>query len=260
MKPLSNEELLDRALEGESAEVKARVRDIVIKLGIHPNDPFFIISIALGHLQTLIEDSPQEWQVLFGSFEEELSEWATTNLKTLSLLTQRTETMERLASSSEQLSSILTDLTQACSSLVKQLPQSNQQLLFYVKQLENSNKELISSLNSIQSKLAAQERQVEMLAAGVTTTNQFLTSKRKKTTSIGIGQDSALQVLACALLVFVVVIIFSFISSAVNLSLVRSTNQRTELLLHKAERLECLAGIKDRESADCQGLLPNQVE
>lgn len=257
MMPIEGETLLDRALEGEPAEVKARVRDLVIRLGIRPDDPFFIISIGLGHLQVLIKDGPQEWQDLFGSFEKELSEWATTNLRTLSLLTQRTETMERLATSSEKLSSILTDLTQACSTLVKQLPQSNQQLASSVKQLESSSKELATSLNNIQNSIITQEQQIGKLTESVESTRQqlILTTQNRKTSRNGSGRGNRFA-LVCLLIVCVVVVI----SSGFNLYLINTTNQRTQWLLQKANRLECITGIKVKGSPECQQVVPEQAE
>ena len=64
---------LDKALEGSPPETKARVLEIILKYKIDPDNEFFMIFVALGSLQILIEQSPQDWQVLFENFQEELN-------------------------------------------------------------------------------------------------------------------------------------------------------------------------------------------
>lgn len=110
-------ELLDRVLEGKSAEVKARVLDLIVRMGIDPEDEFFLIFIALGQLQVLIEDSPQEWQALFTSFKEELRSWENSNLRTLGQITQQIQLLERLTNGINELTSTMTQLTSASPQL-----------------------------------------------------------------------------------------------------------------------------------------------
>ena len=98
----SRTQWLDKALEGKPPEIKARVLEIILKMGIDPENEFFVIFVALGQLQVLIEDSPSEWKHLFEGFQEELGEWATTNVETLSHLTHKTLAMERLAQSGRE--------------------------------------------------------------------------------------------------------------------------------------------------------------
>ncbi len=98
----SRTQWLDKALEGKPPEIKARVLEIILKMGIDPENEFLVIFVALGQLQVLIEDSPSEWKHLFEGFQEELGEWATTNVETLSHLTHKTLAMERLAQSGRE--------------------------------------------------------------------------------------------------------------------------------------------------------------
>jgi hypothetical protein len=108
----SKTELLDRVLEGKSPEIKARVLDLIVRMGIDPEDEFFLIFIALGQLQVLIEDSPRDWQQLFTDFKEELRLWEESNLRTLDHLTQQVQVMERLAKGVNRLIVVMQPLAQ----------------------------------------------------------------------------------------------------------------------------------------------------
>jgi hypothetical protein len=98
---------LQLALQGESAEHINRVLSLIIKFGIDPDEEFFLIIAAIGHLKVLVEDAPKEWQHLFELFSGELDQWATTNVEHLKLLASKTETIEHLALSCERLGNSL---------------------------------------------------------------------------------------------------------------------------------------------------------
>lgn len=65
-------DLLDRVLLGKPDETKAKVLELLLRLGISPEDELFLVMIALGQLQVLVEDTPNDWQALFVKFQEEL--------------------------------------------------------------------------------------------------------------------------------------------------------------------------------------------
>jgi hypothetical protein len=119
---------------------------------------FFVIFVALGQLQVLIEDSPSEWKDLFEEFREELGEWATTNVETLSHLTHKTQTMERLAQSSERLGDTLNGLAQVCKGLIEQLQASNLLLTKSIGQLTDSNTNLTSLVNQTRQELFEEKK------------------------------------------------------------------------------------------------------
>lgn len=118
------QDLLDRVLAGQPADVKARVLELVVRLGIDPRDELFLIMIALGQLQCLIEDSPNDWQTLFDTFQEELSQWTDTHLETLETLARKAQTEEMLSNTCTELVSSLTRLTTTCNELIARLPTS----------------------------------------------------------------------------------------------------------------------------------------
>lgn len=98
---------LQMALQGESPEHINRVLSLIIKFDIDPDEEFFLIIAAIGHLKVLVEDAPKEWQHLFELFSGELEQWATTNVDHLKLLAEKTETIENLALSCSRLGSTL---------------------------------------------------------------------------------------------------------------------------------------------------------
>ncbi len=76
------------ALQGESPEHINRVLSLIIKFDIDPDEEFFLIIAAIGHLKVLVEDAPKEWQHLFELFSGELDQWAATNVEHLRLFAQ----------------------------------------------------------------------------------------------------------------------------------------------------------------------------
>lgn len=91
------ETLLDIALDGASASVKARVRKYVEKSGINPDEEqLLLLVIAMGYLQVLIQDAPEiwrtlllsdapgKWQLLFKKFTDTLELREKEHEKTLS--------------------------------------------------------------------------------------------------------------------------------------------------------------------------------
>ena len=64
--------LLDQALEGKPPEFQKKVLQWVVKSGVKETDELFVIMIAVGQLQSLLEDSPRELGKLFESWGERL--------------------------------------------------------------------------------------------------------------------------------------------------------------------------------------------
>lgn len=118
------QDLLDRVLLGKPEETKAKVLELVLRLGINPQDELFLIMIALNHLQVLIEDAPHDWQALFIEFSGELAEWSEVNRATLDSIIRKAEHEEILAKTSQQLVTSLSDLTAFSKELMKRLGNS----------------------------------------------------------------------------------------------------------------------------------------
>jgi hypothetical protein len=64
--------LLDLAIRGKDDAFKARVWEIVVQTGIDPDDPAFLMLVATGRLEVLLEDSPQEMETMFDQWQTQL--------------------------------------------------------------------------------------------------------------------------------------------------------------------------------------------
>jgi hypothetical protein len=64
--------LLDLAIRGKDDVFKARVWEIVVQTGIDPDDPAFLMLVATGRLEVLLEDSPQEMETMFDQWQTQL--------------------------------------------------------------------------------------------------------------------------------------------------------------------------------------------
>jgi chromosome segregation ATPase len=267
---------LDKALEGKPPEIKARVLEIILKMGIDPENEFFVIFVALGQLQVLIEDSPSEWKDLFEEFREELGEWATTNVETLSHLTHKTQTMERLAQSSERLGDTLNGLAQVCNGLIAQLQESNLLLTKSTSQLTDSNTNLTNLVNQTRQELFEYKKVLSYLAASVETTNSalnnlpvklshpksLLSSQSRPQTFVEWLQKLKREVSTWEGRFLWTAVISIFMLSAgflgatrmmvVDRKLLLDTAIQTQWLLEKANRRDCLDGIKKPNSPECQ--------
>ncbi|AFY71974.1 hypothetical protein Pse7367_3748 (plasmid) [Thalassoporum mexicanum PCC 7367] len=177
-----NTQWLDQALAGQEAEVKARVLEIILKYKIDPENEFFVIFVALGQLQVLVEDSPQEWQHLFQSFQQELEQWTQTNLSTLEVQSQEAETVTVLAHNTKKLSGLMKRLVNTCLTLTKRLQASNETLQKSIAILDSLNQSL--QLQGNRSKTAPPSDQ-QKLITNLSNTLNTLAHTRQNTTMIG---------------------------------------------------------------------------
>ena len=102
---------LAKALANQSAEHRADVLQYVVDWGVDPNEEFFLIFAAIGHLKVLIENAPQEWQEQFDSLYKNLDLWTAKQAildKTRETnFTKLAEALKLSAQSSTQLSASL---------------------------------------------------------------------------------------------------------------------------------------------------------
>jgi hypothetical protein len=65
-----NESYLNRLLEGKDADFQRKVLAITVEHGLSTSDPLFLIMLATGQLQVLLEDKPSELDNLFKRWSE----------------------------------------------------------------------------------------------------------------------------------------------------------------------------------------------
>ena len=243
---------LDKALEGETAEVKARVLGIILRYDVDPRNEFFMIFVAFGYLVTLVEDAPSEWRDLFTDFQSGLSTWTDKNLQTLEQLAHQSQTIKALAESSNALSSSSTKFLNHSMELMQPLQECNQTFSNLIEQLKSSNKEasrdlswnLESSLTAVREKQAGMSYQIE-------SESKRLRNENQKNRSLLIG---ALILSGSSLLICGLTLVAVFVNQKGIEANQQQLMQKTEWLLKKANRWECQQGIKAPDSVECQSL------
>lgn len=71
-KNAKTQNLLDVVLEGKTEEFRRRVLDLVVKTGLEPDDPIFLVLLATGRLEVLLEESPLALERLFKGWTSEI--------------------------------------------------------------------------------------------------------------------------------------------------------------------------------------------
>lgn len=135
--------LLDRILADEPPETKARVLDLVVKLGIDPQDELFLFCIALGHLHVIVEDSPMLWRSVFTDFHNDLDLWTDTTLESLELSRQEAQSLSALATNFNLLAQAFKTFVQSCK---KSTAHSSALLTSLMNSIRHSNQELLTHL------------------------------------------------------------------------------------------------------------------
>lgn len=71
-KNAKTQDLLDVVLEGKTEEFRRRVLDLVVKTGLEADDPIFLVLLATGRLEVLLEESPLALERLFKGWTSEI--------------------------------------------------------------------------------------------------------------------------------------------------------------------------------------------
>lgn len=69
---MENLDLMDRALEGKTDVFASKVVQLVMKLKISPNDPIFLVLLAMGELELMMVDLPMLIEELYQEHEARL--------------------------------------------------------------------------------------------------------------------------------------------------------------------------------------------
>jgi hypothetical protein len=223
--------MLDRALEGATAEHKARVRGVLLSYGVQNDNEFYMLFVAFGHLTVLVEEAPENWQALFEEFEEKLDRWATQNLRTLEAINQQSSNTERMTLSFQALAKSTTSLSGETKASLTRLDA------------------LKSSLSSLTEKLGQSESH-----------SRTLLQKFSKTDNRIESLENLVTLISGASLAFLVVL---FLGGGLAYRHIAKQNHFIKLLLveerdrsiwtlEKAERAECWYGIKPQSDPQCQ--------
>lgn len=178
----NHSQYLDLALNNKPPEVQAKVREMAQKMNISPDDELFIFIAIICDIERLLETSPQEFEQAITLFQKELNQWSDLNLVTLSKMTHKSEILVQLAHSSEQLTSILSELSGTCSKLIAQLQDSNQQYNSSLNQLQRQQMNLSNSLHQMQLAIKNNTHQVKSSQKALSLLYQKITAKTEEKT------------------------------------------------------------------------------
>ena len=237
-------EAIEQLLNGRSETIRANVLNYMVKYKMNPEHEFFMIFVALGTLETLIETSPNEWQELFKGFQGELKEWSDTNQETFHLISEKASITERLASNSESLANTLTKFLEASAEQTSRLREVNSLLTNFQSQSQTLQTKLKNLGEKNNSQLSQLESKVHKLNSLIENQEKSHPPDLRK---IWTWKDSVVfSLLTIALLATV------YFNVGQN-RVVQHNNQIVQWLLYKANRQECLTGIKKPDSPECQG-------
>lgn len=227
-------ELIERALDGQPAEVKARVQAIIIRYNIDVRNEFFLIFVAIGHLLAIVEIAPENWRSLFDEFERKLDEWSEQNLRTLAAIQQQGKETERMSQSFLKLTDSLKHSNSKTSELQTTLIS-----------LSKTFNRLNSKLDGIQGESKTVLSKTEALSKKFETTESKLSNLENRvdwTWNINLG-----------LIAVMLVCLGAFAGSVWQQRAISSEqNERLGWLLDKANREECIDGIKPADDPQCQ--------
>ena len=217
------------------AQTRDRIQGVIIDYGIEKADPFFLIFLAMGHLLTLVQTAPENWQVLFDKFKGDLDAWTTQNLRTLEAINQQSLISERLIRSFQELSNLTTSSSGETQKLHKELTRLNTELAAFKGSLIQTVNQNTANNQTLLTRVQTNEEKVALLESQMTWT------------------------LACSVLTLAAVVIGGSLSYGrlakeveVAQSLLVQERKRSIWTLEKANRAECFYGIKPQSDPQCQ--------
>ncbi|PZO20881.1 MAG: hypothetical protein DCF25_05875 [Leptolyngbya foveolarum] len=217
------------------AQTRDRIQGVIIDYGIEKADPFFLIFLAMGHLLTLVQTAPENWQVLFDEFKGDLDAWTTQNLRTLEAINQQSLISERLIRSFQALSNLTTSSNGETQKLHKELTRLNTELAAFKGSLIQAVNQNTANSQTLLNRVQTNEEKVALLESQMTWT------------------------LACSALTLAAVVIGGAISygrlaKEVEFAqvLLMQERKRSIWTLEKANRAECFYGIKPQSDPQCQ--------
>ncbi len=248
-------ELINSLLQGETAQVKSRVLEFILKVGIKPHDKeFFCLFIALGWVHSMLIDAPENIKQIFAEIKLHLGEWEQTNLKILQQLAEKTENLAKMADFSVKLSSSLSELIELCTQLSVRLSNSEKKQAQSIDNWQSLKTELTQTRQNI----ALTQKYVEGIEIGLTRL-----AGQISTLTLPLHQKSLMPPTPLKknwkgnFLIFICVINFIFTSSALFLvwSSVSAIDHFNALLLENKEINGWLLAKQNRR--DCRDrLLP----
>ena len=261
--------MLDRALEGASDTEKARVRGVLLDYGIEVEHEFYIVFVAIGHLLVLVKEAPENWRSLFDDVHRELKLWSKENFKSL-------ESIKLHAQTSAELIAVLRQLLVSMKNSQRWSSQTSQDLNTLrlrwldtdssLTDLEASSQQQRQQLSQVEAKLLLSRTKLDKLRTQSSEMAKSLSGVSQHLSVLSEGARNRRTrewILSCSLVVLGVVAIGQFFGNrAMQQQLVEQervlAEQREQVgwLFDKANRAECIYGIKPPDDRQCRQFFP----
>ena len=230
--------LLDRALEDATPQQKARVRGVLRRLDIDDDHEFYIIVTAIGYLIVLVQDAPESWRQLFDEFEAELDEWSEQNLRTLAAINQQSELTERMSKGFRSLAASTNSLsseTKASQSRLQRLSDSLERSTQRLDKTESHSRELANYSRGLTEKFSHTDSRIKRL------------------------ENLVIWISGCSLALLFTLFVGGVLAyrhvahqNRIISWMMVGNSRRSEWMLDKANRAECVQGIKPPSDPQCQ--------
>lgn len=230
--------MLDQALEGASAEHKARVLLLLFRYNIEHDNEFYMLFVAFGHLTILVEEAPKNWRALFDDVHRELKQWSQENFKSLQSIQQHAKTSADLIAVLKQLLGSMQHSDTKSLRMLESLNGFSQQLL----SIESSLASVQTSNQQLKKKSADQ---FDLLSGRLVSLEGFANrGSRIWSFSAGLG----------AVAVGLLLINSWTMARRLNQqqALAQEQGERIGWLLEKANRQECATGVKPAGDPQCR--------
>ncbi|EDX82399.1 hypothetical protein S7335_845 [Synechococcus sp. PCC 7335] len=237
--------MLDQALEDATAEHKARVRGLLLRYGIEHDNEFYMLFVAFGHLTILVEEAPENWQALFDDVHRELKQWSQQNFKSLQSIQQHAQTSADLIAVLKQLLGSMKHSDSRSAKMLESLNSFGKRLLTIEKSLAKNQTLSQRAIDRSTEHFDLLDGQMEMLGG-----------------SVGQGAlISSVSLFAGVLTIGMLLANTWMMGRRLTQQevLVRAQNEQIEWqserigwLYEKANRRECLEGIKPPSDPQCQ--------
>lgn len=226
--------MLDQALEGASTEEVARVRGVLLRFGIETDHEFYIIFVAIGQLMVLVEEAPENWRALFDEFERKLDQWSEQNLRTLAAIQHQGQETERMSQSFLRLNDSLklsNGKTSELQATLKELGRTLNSLSTNLSEVRGESKMTLSKTEALSTRFNQTERELK-----------------------GMG-DRVEWIWSINWALTVAVLLLSMLFGWTlwrQQKVIAEQNKRLGWLLLKANREECVTGIKPPSDPQCR--------
>lgn len=254
----SHADLVDRVLEGKDSDTKARVLDLIYRLRLEPTDELFLFCIAIGYLETIVTDAPDQWEQVFTNFRKNLEQWKNNHIKTLETSGELTAQIAKMTQNLTAQTEYMRSLTEGLKIMARRLENTIEQspdaamtsrlLKRLFEEMEEQSRTTKREMRSVSEAISTLEHHLKRLQLEQNTSNGYkihgATSPLKPPTTSDPTTTKGIKALLLLLLL---------LNGGIAWMQWRQ-QQVSSWLLYKANRIECQQGIVSLTSPQCTNI------